>query len=202
MRDIISSWGVLNNTFPFTVSLPLPLPFPLPVLSRRLFPLTIDCSLPFPGHLLTALRVLLTLAVVIVIAIARTAPSTTRRTGICQVVIIIILVDDLIPIQLSNGQEVAWFVLPTAWWLNLCPEIIATVPRETLTGAFNLPRAGYLRIGVIDRIPGGMGIVPPAIVHLVAGFVKHLPHICAEDSPPLPKRRTPAPVLRPYQREF
>jgi len=168
---------VFNNTFRFTVSLPLPLPFPLPILSRLPFPLPIVCSLPIPGPFLTALRVLLTLAVVIVIAIARTAPSTTRRTGICPVVIIIILVDYFIPIQWSNCQEVAWFVLPTAWRLNLCPEIIATVPRETLTSAFNLPRAGCLRIGAIDLIQEGTGVTPPPILHLVAGFVKHLPHI-------------------------
>jgi hypothetical protein len=50
-----------------------------------------------------------------------------------------ILMDYLIAIQWSNGHEVTWFVLPTAWLPNLCPEIIATIPRETLTGAFNLP---------------------------------------------------------------
>jgi hypothetical protein len=110
---------VLNNTFPFTVSLPLPLPFPLPILSRLPCPLPILCSLPFHSPFLTALRVLLTLAVVIVIAIARTAPSTARRTGIRPVVIIIILIDYLIPIQWSNGPEVAQFGLPTAWWFNL-----------------------------------------------------------------------------------
>ena len=185
MRDIISPRGLFNNTFPFTVSLPLPLPFPLPVL----------CSLPFPGPFLTALRVLLTLAIVVVIAIARTAPSTARHSGICPVLIIIILVDHLIPIQWSNGEEVAWLVLPAAWWLNLCPEIIATVPRETLAGAFDLHRAGCLQTGAIDLIPEGMGVGPPAIVHLVGGFVKHLPHIGAEGSPPLPKRRTPAPAV-------
>jgi hypothetical protein len=168
---------VLNNTFPFTVSLPILLPFPLPVLSRLPFPLPILCSLPFPGPFLTALRVLLILAVVIVIAIVRTSPSTTGRTGIRPVVNIILLVDYIIPIQWSNGQEVAWFVLPTAWRFNLCPEIIATVPRETLTGGFNLPRAGCLQIGAIDLIPEGTGIVLPPIVHLVAGFVKPLPHI-------------------------
>jgi len=184
------------------LSLPLPLPSPLPVLSRLPFPLPILCSLPFLGPCLTALRVLLTLTVVIVIAIARTAPSTARRTGICPVVIIIILVDDLIPNQWSNGQEVAWFVLPAAWRLNLCPEIIATVPRGMLTGAFNLPRAGCLLIGAIDLIPEGTGVVPPPIVHLVAGFVKHLPHIWVEGSPPLPKRRTPAPAVRPHQLEL
>jgi hypothetical protein len=105
------------------------------------------------------------------------APSTAWRTGICPVVIIIFLLDYLIPIQWSNAQEVAWFVLPAAWNLNLCPGIIATIPRETLTGAFNLPRAGCLQIGEMNLIPEGTGIVPPSIVHLVAGFVKHLPHI-------------------------
>jgi hypothetical protein len=193
---------VLNNTFPFTMSLPLPLPFPLPVLSRLPFPLLILYSLPFPGPYLTALRVLLTLAVVIVIAIARTAPSTARCTGIRPVVIIIILVNYLISIQWSNVQEVAWFVLLTASRFNLCPEIIATVPREMLTGAFNLPRAGCLRFGEIHLIPEGTGIVPPPIVHLVAGFVKHLPHIGAEVSPPPPKRRTPAPAVWPHQLEL
>jgi hypothetical protein len=167
---------VLNITFPFTVALPLPLPFPLPVLSRLSSPLPILCDLPFPSPFPTALRVLLTLAVVIVISIARTAPSTAWRTGIRPVVIIIIHVDYLIPIQWSNAHEVAWYVLPTAWLFNLCPEIIATVPRETLTGAFNLPRAGCLWIGAIDLIPEGTGIVPPLIFHFVTGFFKHLPH--------------------------
>jgi len=138
---------------------------------------SLPLPLPFPGPVLTALRVLLTLAIVIVIAIARTAPSTAQPSGIGPVLIIIIFVDYLIPIQWSNGQEVAWLVLPAAWWLNLCPEIIATLPRETLAGAFNLSRAGCLRIGAIDLIPEGTGVVPPPIVHLIAGFVKHLPHI-------------------------
>jgi len=115
--------------------------------------------------------------VVIVIAITRTATSTTWPFGIRPALIIIILVDSLIPIQWCNGQEVAWLVLPAAWWLNLCPEIIATVPRETLASSFHLPRAGCLRIESINFIPEGMGDVPPPIVHLVAGFVKHLLHI-------------------------
>jgi hypothetical protein len=139
-RDIISSWSLFYNTIPFTVSLRLPflrcLPLPLP------FPIL--CTLPFPGSFLTALRVLLTLAVVIVIAIARMATYTARPSRICPVLIIIILVDYLIPIQSSNGQEVTWLVLPAAWWLNLSPEMIAPVPRETLTGALNLLRAGCL----------------------------------------------------------
>jgi len=115
-RDIISLWGLFNNTFPITVSNPLrlPFPFPLPVLSRLPFPLPIFCSLPFSGPFLTTLRVLLTLTVVIVIGISRTAPSTTGHCGIHPVHIIIILVDYLIPMQWSNGQDVTWLVLPAA----------------------------------------------------------------------------------------
>jgi len=123
---------LFNNTFPFTVSLSLPLPFPLPILY----------SLPFPGPFLTALRVLLTLAVVIVIVIARTAPSTAQLSGIRPVLIIIIRVDYLIPITWSNGQEVACLLLLGDSRLNLCRGIIATVPRETLAGAFNFSPAG------------------------------------------------------------
>jgi hypothetical protein len=135
--------------------------------------LPILCTLPF----LTARRVLLTLAVVIVIAIARTAFSTARRFRIRPVVIIIILIDYLIPMQWSDILDIAWLVLPAAWWLNLCPEIIATLPRETLAGAFNLPQGGCLQIGATYFIPEGTGVVPPANVHLVVGFVKHLLHI-------------------------
>jgi len=57
-RDIVSPWGLFNNTFPFTIPLPLPLPilyclphprpFPLPVLSRLPFPLPISVPYPFP----------------------------------------------------------------------------------------------------------------------------------------------------------
>jgi hypothetical protein len=115
--------------------------------------------------------------VVIVIAIARTAPSTAWPSGIRPVLIIIILVDYPIPIQSSNSQEVAWLVVPAAWGFNLCLEIIATVPGETLAGAFHLRRAGCLQIGAIDLIPERTGGDLPPIVHLVAGFVKHLPHI-------------------------
>jgi hypothetical protein len=90
---------------------------------------------------------------------------------------IIILVDCLIPIQWSNGQEVALLQLQADWWLKMCLEIIATVPREQLTGAFNLPQARCLRIGVIDMISKGTGIVPSEIVHLVVGVVKQAPHL-------------------------
>jgi hypothetical protein len=56
-------------------------------------------------------------------------------------------------------------------------EIIAAVPSETLTGACNHPQAGCQRIGAIDLIPECTGVVPPPIVHVVTGFVKHLPYI-------------------------
>jgi len=137
-----------------------------------------------------------------VMGIARTAPSTARRCGTRPVLIIIILVEYLIPMQCSDGQEVATFVLAAACLLNIYPEIIAIVPREMLTGAFNLPRAGCLHIWAIDLITEFLGVVPSPIVHLVAGFVKHLPHKWAEGSPALPNRRTPAPAVRPYQLEF
>jgi hypothetical protein len=139
--DIISPWGSFNNSLPVTVSLPFTvyLPFTISLLLPLPFPLPVLCSHPCPGPFLTALGALLTLAVVIVIAIATTAPSTAGLSGSHPVVIITILVDYLIPIQWSKGQEVSWCVLPAAWRLNLCLEIIATVPRETLTGAFTLP---------------------------------------------------------------
>ena len=177
MRDIISPWGLFNNSFLFTVSLPLPLPFPLSVLSRLPFPLPIHCSLPCPAPVLTALRLLLTPEVVIVIVIPRTARCSARRSGIRLVLILIILVDNLNRIQWSNGQEVAWLVLPAAWRLNLCNEIISTVPRERIAGAFNLSRAVCVRIGANHLIPDGKRVVPPPIVLLVAGLVKHLPHL-------------------------
>jgi len=200
-RDIISPWGSFNNTSPFTISLPLPLPlpFPLPVLSCLPFPIPILCSLPLPGPSLTALRVLLTLAVVIVIVITRMALSSARHSGICHVLIIIILVDCLIPIQWSNSQEVVWLVLPAARCLDHCPEIIATIPWETLGGEFNLSRAGCLQIGAIHLIPECTGVVPPPVVHLVAGCVKQLPHVCPEGCSPVLKGWTPAPAVCPDQ---
>jgi hypothetical protein len=124
------------------------------------------------------------------------APSTARHTGIGSVVIIIIPVDYLLAIHWSNGKEVGWFELPAAWRLNHRPVIMATVLRELLTGACILPQAGCLQIGAIEFIPEGLGIVPPPIVPLVAGFVKHLHNIYAKGSPPLPKRRTPGPAVR------
>ena len=134
-------WGLFKNSFSFVVSLPLPfrLPITLSVLCCRPFPLPILCSLLFPGPFLNTWNVLLTLAIVIIIAIARTTPPTARRSAIRLVLTIIIVVNYLIPIQWSNGKEVAWLVLPKAWWLNRCPEIIATVPREMFASAFNIP---------------------------------------------------------------
>jgi hypothetical protein len=54
----------------------------------------------------------------------------------------------------------------------------------------------------MDMIPERMGVVLPPIVHLVTGFIKHLPLICAEGCPPLPKRWIPAPVVQPHQLEL
>ena len=57
-------------------------------------------------------------------------------------------------------------------------------------------------IGAIGLVSAGTGIVPPPVVHLVTGFVKHLPHIGAEGTPLLPERRTPAQAVRPHQLEI
>jgi len=212
MRNIISPWGLFHTSFPFPVPvlvpipflccLPLPLPHPLPVFSCLLFPLPICCSLSFPGRFLTALHGLLPLAVVIVIAIAMMASCTARQSGICPVLIIIIHMDYLIQIQWSNGQEGTWLGLLAASQLNLCPEIITNVPREMLARAFNLPRDSYLQIREIDSIFEDMRVVPPPIVHLVAGFVKHLPHIWAEGYWPLLKTQTHASSVWPHQLEL
>jgi len=69
------------------------------------------------------------------------------------------------------------FGLLADWRLNLCPEIIATVQREMLTGAISLALANCLRIGAIDLIPEGMGVDPHPNVHLVVDCVKHLPRL-------------------------
>jgi len=78
-------------------------------------------SLPLPCPVPSALRLLLTLPIVSVIAVARTAPSTPQRSNMYPALIIIILVNHLHPIQWFTGQEVAWLVLPAAWQNNLCP---------------------------------------------------------------------------------
>ena len=39
------------------------------------------------------------------------------------------------------------------------------------------PQARFLKMGAIDLIPEGTGVVPPPIFHLIRGFMKHLPHI-------------------------
>jgi hypothetical protein len=67
-----------------------------------------------------------------------------------------------------------------------------------ITGGFNRPRAGCLRIGAVDLIPLGTGAVPPRIVYLAVGFVKYLPLIWGEGCQPFLKRRTPAPVMWPH----
>jgi hypothetical protein len=80
-------------------------------------------------------------------------------------------------IRWSNGQEVASYALPAAWWLDLCPAIIDTMPRATLNSAFNIPSAGCVGIGAINLIPDGTGVLPLSIIHFVPGFVQQLPHI-------------------------
>jgi len=85
------------------------------------------------------MRILPALDIVLVIAIARMACSTTRRTGILPVVIINILVDYLISAQWSQSEEVTWFVNPAAWPVNLCPEINAAISTEMITGSHTLP---------------------------------------------------------------
>jgi hypothetical protein len=79
----------------------------------------------------------------------------------------------LIRIQWFTRQECAWCVLLAAWWLNFCPDIVATVQRGTLTSALHLLQAGCLRFGAIGLIPKGTAVIPPPIVHLVMGFVKY-----------------------------
>jgi hypothetical protein len=110
-----------------------------------------------------------------VIALARTASSTTWRGAIRPILITIILVDDLIPIQWSEGQKVAWLVLLAAWWLDLWPEIIPTIPTETRTGAIHLLHAGCLWSAAIDLISKGTWVFPLPIVHFATSFVKRLP---------------------------
>jgi hypothetical protein len=115
--------------------------------------------------------------VVIVIVIAKMAKSVTPFSRILQVHIFIVLIEYLILFQWSNGQGVVWRVLPAALRLNHCPEIITTVPRETLTCVFSLCQIDCVWIGAIDLISEGTGVIPPPIVHLIAGFEKHLLHI-------------------------
>jgi hypothetical protein len=67
----------------------------------------------------------------------------------------------IIPIQWSNGQALPWHVRVAAGGLDRCPEMVATVPREMLAGAFNLPLAGWLQIKAVHFIPDGTGVVPP-----------------------------------------
>jgi len=204
--DIISPLGLFNNTIPFTVSLPLHFPFLhcLPLLFSFPFPFSrpILCSVLFSRPFLTALHVLPTHTVVIVINIASTTVSSARCSGIRPVLVIFMVVNYLIPIQWSNSDNVTWLVLPPACQLNLCPEIISTTPRESLGDVFNVPLAGSLWIGVIYLIPEGMRVIPPSIVHLVVAFVKYLPKIWVEGCPALPKWRTPAPTVQPHQLEL
>jgi hypothetical protein len=90
---------------------------------------------------LTAMHILIALAVANAITIATMAASTAWHTGIRSVLIIIIVVHYLIPIQWSSSQQVSRLLLPADWWVNLSHETISTVPREMLDGEFNNHRA-------------------------------------------------------------
>jgi hypothetical protein len=90
---------------------------------------------------------------------------------------VIILVDCLIPIQLSNCQKVTWLVLPAAWRLKLSTVILATVARKPLPSGFNLPQADSQWIGEINMIPKSRPVVLLPIIHFFTSFVKYLPHI-------------------------
>jgi hypothetical protein len=105
------------------------------------------------------------------------APATAWHCAIRPVPII--LDDYIFLIQWSDSLEVTWLVLLAAWRLNLCPEIIGTVQRETLAGALDLPQADCLRIGVIDSIPDGTLVDSTLIVFFATCCVNHLPHISA-----------------------
>jgi len=126
-------------------------------------------------------------------------PSTAQHCRICPVLAIIIHIDYFIPIQWSNCQDITWLVLLATWRLDLCPPIIATGIRQRLPGTLIPPLAGCLQVRAIYLIPEGSGVVSPAIVHLVMGIVKHLPHNRAAGCPPLPKQQTPAPEVRSIQ---
>jgi hypothetical protein len=109
------------------------------------------------------------------IGMPRPAPSTSQRSGIRSVLLSIFLVDVYTLICPFDGQQVAWLLLLAAWLLNLYPEMITTVTRETFNGESIVSRADCLRIGVINMIPGDGEVIPLPIVHLVVGFVKHSP---------------------------
>jgi hypothetical protein len=130
------------------------------------------------------------------------APSPTRRSRIRSVLISIIPVEFIITIQWWNGRQFAWLAPPAAVRLNLCTEILATIPTEMLTGVINIALSGFMRIGEIELIPEGTGVVPPPICHLGTGYVKLLSHQSAEGWPQVAKRRTPACAVRPQQLEL
>jgi hypothetical protein len=60
------------------------------------------------------------------------------------VLIVTILLFYFIQILWSNGQKIAQYVLPAAWLLNLCPEIVAISPRVLLSGGLNLYQDGFM----------------------------------------------------------
>jgi hypothetical protein len=57
-----------------------------------------------------------------------------------------------------------------------------------LAGLFELSQPGCLLIGAIDSIQDGSGVVPPLLVHFIAGYVNHWPQVGAEGGPGRMKR--------------
>jgi len=159
----------------------------LPVLSHLPIPLHIVSSLHFRGPLFTTLRVILTCNIVSLIRDTRTASATSQHSVIHPLLLSIILVHSVIAIEWSHGQEVSRLVLQAALRGNVSAQIIATVPRGMHASGFNHPRAGRQQIWVINLFTKHMGVIPPPIDHLVAGFVEHLPHISVGSCPRLLK---------------
>jgi hypothetical protein len=107
----------------------------------------------------------------------KSTSSTNRRSVICPVLALFILIDYIILIHWSNGLDIAWLVLPAAGWLNHCPEIIATLPRATLAVALIMPQEYCQANELSDLIPERTAVIPPPIMQVVPGVVKQLPHV-------------------------
>jgi len=125
-----------------------------------------------------------------------------QQSRICPNLIVIIQANYLIPIQLSNDQEVLWLLPLAAWCHNVCTVIIATIPGRIHAHCCDRPLAGGLQIVPIDFIPKHTRVVPPPIPHLFLGFVTHLPNVWGECWQPHPKPPTAAHVIWLHQLEL
>jgi hypothetical protein len=153
-QEISSPPGVcLPIPCPLLIPFSFLYPFPIPLLRPLRYSHPGLSSLPFPGPFLTTLRVFLSLAVINVIAIAKTALPTGHHTGICPVLILINLIDDLNPNLSFNWQAGIGLIKPAVWSLNLCHAMIGTLPRETFASAYNPSQAGCLWISALNLIP-------------------------------------------------